>query len=289
MFDLSKLIDDATDKNAFSEENVNKPIYVIWSGGCDSTCVLDDLLSNLKAFNDKRKVNTISFSHWQIGDAKMTKEAMARSSYLHYCAEKQLPIGLCKTIEIPRYEVKLGREGGCPQVALWLTSAIPLVPDNSLLYTGYHKGDDFFTYDVLKNWGLAFEGLCKLYGKKITPMFPYKYKTKTEIIKQLQEKNIINLTWHCEIPNFSDGSACGYCEPCKRHIESVKGLEYYEEQSKKSVIDAEVAAKKAWEEKLDQEKQIKSLVDAGTLKETHYGCYEIVQRKSGDNEAQVVS
>jgi 7-cyano-7-deazaguanine synthase in queuosine biosynthesis len=221
----SDIIDKSQD-DLFSPENINKKISIIWSGGCDSTLVLDDVLWELHNRKDPRTVTAYSFKHWQISDDKMAKEETARAAYKHYALSKGYPLGYCHTIELPKLSYTV--PGGCPQPALWISNIMPIIQNDSLLYAGYIKGDDFFTYDIFKNWSLVFEGLSYLYGKKIVPMFPRKYWTKTSIIKKLKERNILNLTWHCETPISTTGAECGYCDPCQKHNESLKWIDFEE-------------------------------------------------------------
>jgi len=212
---------DNSQKSVFHGENTTKEIFVIWSGGCDSTLLIDNLLIELKQKNDKRKVTTISFKHWQVSEQKMLCEENARAAYRHYALINDLPLGLGHTVELPKTSIVCGvNNGSCPQPAMWIANAVPIISDNTLLYAGYIKGDDFFTYNVFFNWCKVLEGLSFLYGKSITPMFPLKFNTKTNIIKQLKDKDILRLTWHCEIPR-SDGSECHYCDPCQKHNESL--------------------------------------------------------------------
>lgn len=209
--ELSKI---SSELDIFSDANKNKHINVVWSGGCDSTKALYNILHQLRNRGDSRKVITYSFKHWQISDFKMEKEAETRSNFVKYCKDMDLPLGICHEVEISKRTIYLG-PGACPQAAMWVSQVIPLIMDQSILVCGYIKGDDFFTYDIFNNWAKVFIGLTHLYGKNVTPYFPLRYVPKEDIIEDLNREGILRYTWHCENPNV-DGTVCNYCDPCKK-------------------------------------------------------------------------
>lgn len=209
---IEELSKNSGDLDIYDYPHKNKHINVVWSGGCDSTKALYSILNQLKNREDTRKVITYSFKHWQVSDVKMAKESEARSNFIKYCKDKDLPLGICNEIEIPKQTISIGRDA-CPQAAMWLSHVIPLIPDDSIVVCGYIKGDDFFNYDVFNNWAKIFIGLTNLYGKKAFPFFPLKYVSKEYVIEDLKRDDILKYTWHCECPNF-DGTECNHCGPC---------------------------------------------------------------------------
>lgn len=193
------------------ENEKEKHVYVLYSGGCDSTLVLNEALTV------GPKINTISFVSEQLG-ARET-EAKAREKYLRYCREKNLPIGDNIVINLDN-EGSNGFQIGsyaCPQAAIWLYNMIAFLPNNSIVLTGYIRGDDFFRYDVLSYWTQAYEGFKGLFDKNIDIYFPLHTTNKDEVIAQLKRLDIEKYTSYCETPDY-DGSPCGICESCKKHI-----------------------------------------------------------------------
>lgn len=192
-----------------------KTIYCVWSGGCDSTAVLFNLLN----MTDK-PIHTIAFSHRQIGEYKMEMEHQKRNEFLCWCESHEKFKGRVKhrDIDLNHLSVEIANENGCscPQPFLWTTNVLPIVLNDSIVAFGYHKGDDFFTYDIFSNWLKLCEGATHLLGKKMSFFMPFRYSEKYEIIKILVDNNIYDFTWYCE-GNRSDKTACGHCLPCKTH------------------------------------------------------------------------
>lgn len=194
----------------------NKSLVCMWSGGCDSTLVLHQLLTTLKETGDKRTVTTFSFCHAQLGEPKMDAELTARMSYTAFAKKSELPLGLNKVIAIDRHNIS-ATTGSCPQPALWVSHVIPYIEDNSILFLGYHRGDDFWSYGVFNPWAQAFIGLSRLFNKKIECRTPLHWASKVEIIRQLKTANIYDHTWYCEGCQ-SNGKPCGNCTPCQTHL-----------------------------------------------------------------------
>lgn len=188
-----------------------KEVYVLYSGGCDSTLVLH------KALRTGNRIHTISFTSDQLGGSN--NEDKKRKEYFEYCKKNELLIGENLLINIDNDGSRGFKTGefSCAQPGIWLYNMIAYLPDNSIVLTGYIRGDDFLTYDVFSSWLQAYEGLKGLFGKNIEIYFPFMYKNKTNIIEELKEYDIEKYTTYCETPKV-DGTACGECESCEKHI-----------------------------------------------------------------------
>jgi 7-cyano-7-deazaguanine synthase in queuosine biosynthesis len=229
-YNNTKIIDYSN--KILEELHKNKDIYVVWSGGCDSTLVLDDLRLVLK--DDPRVITAISFVHGQLASEKLIWERQKRNEYLAL-NNKENKIKHIE-INIEKAFIQVG-EQSCVQPAMWLSNIIPIINNKSIVFMGYHKGDDFFTYSVFSSWLKAFCGLSNLFGKEILFSFPYIHSDKKEIIKTLKTRNIYEQTWYCENP-LSNGKICGYCEPCKTHKVA---LSMIEEDKKTDIISTTLA------------------------------------------------
>lgn len=196
------------------DENKYKTIHLIWSGGCDSTLLLWKLLN----INKEITINTYAFVCSQVGDEKMHREKQTRAKFLNLMEQKGFGNRIIhKDIELQKDNIAI-HSFNCGQPALWISSILPILPEDSILFAGYHKGDDFLTYKVMKDWLNAFIGLRNLYGKHVEFLTPFSYLTKYDIIKDLKsEPGLYEATWWCETPRFNSASPCGYCDPCKLH------------------------------------------------------------------------
>jgi len=195
--------------------NNSESINIIWSGGCDSTLLLHRLFKLLKNKNINKIVNSYSFNHPQLSGKKQDMERFYRNMYISYAKNN----GICNSFNPIEINLKGNIEVGnkwCAQPAMWM-SVISELRDDSILISGYHRGDDFFMAPVWLDWANLFLGLTGLYGKKnikfVTPLI---FETKDDIIKELISEDIYDFTWHCENPSF-DFFPCNSCIPCATH------------------------------------------------------------------------
>ena len=215
---LRKFGSDFNYSSIFNEENNNKNLLVVWSGGCDSTLLLYNLLSVISQKGSNRVVNTISFKSNQLGIGKPENEENARKKFKQFCKKEGLNLGENRVIDISNIPILTGNSERCPQVPMWLYNILATCADNSLIFTGYIRGDDFFTVNIFNSWFKAQQGLSELYGKRDCRfVFPLLYNNKLDVITRLKELKLYNMTTYCEEPK-GDLSNCGECEACKKHI-----------------------------------------------------------------------
>jgi hypothetical protein len=229
---INNSINFNTDIDSILRDNKTS-INVIWSGGCDSTLILYDILTKLKSSCDDRVINTWTFNHYQLNTNKMAWERQKRQRFIIWAEDKGFKNKILnREINLPNEEVSIGT-GSCCQIAIWTSNIVPILSDKSIVFAGYHKGDDFFTYNNFKNWMKLFKSTMNLYGKSIKFFTPLAYKSKYEIIRDI--KNVDGLydnTWWCESVN-NNGEPCGYCLPCETHKSA---LLYYEYKHKHSIL-----------------------------------------------------
>lgn len=197
-----------------SSANWKNQIYVLYSGGCDSTLVLHEAL--LIGKEKHVTINTISFKSRQLGGADI--EAKKREQYFEYCKKSGLPIGKNLTICIDN-EGSDGFQTGyasCPQPAIWTYNLLVYLPTDSFVLTGYIHGDDFLTYDIYSKWFQIYNGINHLFDKKIEFYCPLAFTSKNDVISGLRQNGIEKYTSYCEAPN-SKGKPCGSCASCVKH------------------------------------------------------------------------
>lgn len=188
---------------------------VLFSGGCDSTLVLYQLLQNQDI---RENVKTLSILHPQVGAQEPQKRA--RENIFKEFQARELPT-LRQKIEFEyKFEESMSSpgEGGITQPLLWLPIAFMFAEAGEKIYAGYHKGDDFFKFH---DRSLALlDAMCEMHNRKVYMEFPLEYMRKSDIIQELKDRRLYEFCWYCEFPE-ENGGACKKCYPCITHRAAV--------------------------------------------------------------------
>jgi len=195
---------------------------VLWTGGMDSTLILLDLYRKLQ--NDISNIYVLSFSCNRFGASSKVKfEDECRENIIKkYHLEKLNFINVKLDFNSNDF---LGRSPGLIQQPIVLTISSIFVPDDSIIYAGYHKGDDFFA--VAPDLIQSNMGMLKAMGnKKISFDFPLKWMTKGNIYKILDKHKIADDCQYCEFPEVNSGNPCNNCIPCYTLNRAKKEIEY---------------------------------------------------------------
>lgn len=178
---------------------------VCWSGGCDSTLLLCQLLEA-----GKEPVRTLSFSHPQVQGsapslaarkvirAKLRGRAKAWKAHVELSVRQGRPGGIghdCGSMLLP---------------ALWLALAVPHLRVDEDLYFGYVRGDDFWHYRT--HYGYAYDHLTYATGLTGKLQYPLEWTDKEEVLRELRKRRLLKACWSCELPDR--GRACKRCTPC---------------------------------------------------------------------------
>lgn len=196
--------------------------YVLWSGGCDSTLLLYELLTtygpeNVVAFSyiydwlDKRKIENEHY-HRELFKKKMALQKL--DTFVH----------IATTIHHTQLQgdnINPKQGGGLPQALGWLLD-VPLFAENdSYIYDG---GIRSYQLTIrLEDYHKMFDGMIGLMSKNIKLRHPYIYLDKANIIERLINYDIYDTTWFCEMP-LEDGSPCLTCDCCKDHMTGLLSL-----------------------------------------------------------------
>lgn len=209
-------------------------MLVCWSGGCDSTLVLYDLAKKAKAMRDAPEpcyrcqpqakaswgddtVRAITICHSQVGAED--EQRAARQATLAKFKEWGL------TVDAFEIKVDAGSSMehlGLPQALIWLYASQCLRVEESL-YSGYHRGDDFWIFsDKFRKVFKNLQEIGERTGSWLTPLETY---AKREIIVKLKEANLYESTWWCDSPKkvtkkgskIQESKPCGGCTPCITH------------------------------------------------------------------------
>lgn len=201
--------------------------FVIWSGGCDSTHVLNTLSKDASINNP---VVAISVNHNGVDNDKNRLEKVAREKIKKRLAGR--PIEYVEVdVNITGYDIPPGKDMyGLSQPCIWLGNIIPYMPYNSEIYFGYIEGDDFFSardfdlWSTHENFERIVRSMLKINLKdNVVLIYPLAKTSKKQIIEDLKIEGLYELCWWCESPR-QEGTVCECCHPCKTHRKAI-GIE----------------------------------------------------------------
>ena len=159
---------------------------VFWSGGLDSTLIALNLL------RAKKDVHLITFVNWTVGGGEQQNQEKIRRK--HILTKMRTEFGLISNEEFAwdgsNYCGTLG------QASMWL-SLYPLVlQDKDKAYFGVIKYSDF--WHRKEQFEAAFNAICKFQDKKVELLYPFEWKLKKTIIKELKKYGYLELCYHSE-------------------------------------------------------------------------------------------
>ena len=198
--------------------NVNelkdRPIYVLWSGGLDSTALLYCLCH---VFPDVY-ITAVSIN---LKGAKSHKtDKKCRQELKRRFKKEGLKIVYQEsTVDL---NVGVGVFGGLEQPNMWLMSLcfMSYTDNNAAVCFGYIQNDIIWHY--MEYFKKAFYNLNMVTGNTNVSLYlPLGQITKQEIIDYMKQYNLFDLCNYCEFTDEYDGKPCGQCKDCKE-------IEYYE-------------------------------------------------------------
>ena len=197
---------------------------VIWSGGADSTLIVVELATRLKEIG--KELYTLSITSVHLSVEKQLKEKESRDIILRELREKGCDIR-DETLQLNLATLSLSHGDGIPQALMWSMMCLPMMKNNSNIFLGYHKGDDFWYWS--HDFETTIQSAAKIVEKSVQLCIPLAYKTKADIIKDLDELSIRDY-WFCESPTVSDDTKpeiirCNTCLPCKTYDKAIRELE----------------------------------------------------------------
>lgn len=233
--------------------------YVCWSGGCDSTLLLYELL---EAYGPD-KVVAISYKYPWLGEKKAASEFACREAFKAKLRASDKKYSQINHIELTVNEERISGKFksvdscGLPQAVAWLLSVPLYAHEDTYIYTGAIRNDDLTLH--LEQYHHLFEGLSGVLWKKMYLREPYLYFTKTQVLEKLFRYNLYDVTWFCEFP-LDIGEPCydgTYCMSCRTHTSALTELSLFSNdelirlQAKKvlrAIYDKKAARQKAEEE-----------------------------------------
>lgn len=208
---------------------------VCWSGGCDSTLVLYELAKQASCFDPSvdsgKPVRAISFSFSQVPANR--EQARARTRILEWMKARNYPV---EHLEVKVDTNEALNQYGNPQATMWLLAQQALRVDEHL-YSGYHRGDDFWHNG--HHFTETFKALQAHAFRTGQWIFTLAADAKYQIIEKLKktadpgrpETSLYDLCWWCADARSMDekeklrDTPCGKCPSCITHTMALKEIE----------------------------------------------------------------
>lgn len=212
---------------------MSKRPLLLFSGGADSTCRLQELLQTTDV--------DLLYATGHICPRKQTMELKRRSEIIEYIdrslrKKKITPFSVVNNyIVTARSNLPINKNHSLQQPQNWLFAALAYYNphQHSHLEICYVKSDDAVLWH--REIRSAWKNLCKVsFGymdeiedKMYEIRFPLLLRTKEAIYQELSP-TLRKLVWVCEVPRPSGVKgtyqACGHCFPCQVRQEALRNL-----------------------------------------------------------------
>lgn len=195
--------------------------YVLWSGGCDSTLLLYELIEAFGA----ESVVAVSYKYPWLLEKKYQTEKLHREAF-----KTKMALRGHSAIRHTEFDIQAFTQsgdgltqqgGGLPQSIGWLLSIPFYVANGSKVYNGAIKCDD--TSLVLTEYGALFENMSSILERNIHLRLPYLHLEKYEVLEKLMGYDLYEEAWYCEMPHEVN-HPCYECHPCATHLSALMAL-----------------------------------------------------------------
>lgn len=200
---------------------------VIWSGGADSTYVLDHWAG---ASSEDHPVIALTVNeHPKLSKPFLERQRQARREYLVVAKKRGYHIKQQNVDVRGQFDwglkVNIG-DHGCPtaQLIMWLSALAQVVGDGDTVLFGYIRTDAFWHSREL--FETAFDTLCKLKGVKATLRYELEWQYKADVLRMLNGARIPQRCWFSCEDVGKDGKACGHCSKCDEVADAKKHWRY---------------------------------------------------------------
>ena len=192
------------------QSSKQRVIYILWSGGLDSTFLIQHLLDQ----DPKAKV-IAGYVEILNNDVKTPMELRAVKRLAQILKSKyqdrfewRKTVYKCEVAWCTDYALLY-------QPPIWIHAAMVTCPGNATeVAIGYVMGDCAISYlSEIRAIFKAYSGLCQTPFPKLT--FPLMKWDKTEIVDRMDPLLKPHIVW-CERPEGKNFKPCGTCPPCKR-------------------------------------------------------------------------
>jgi 7-cyano-7-deazaguanine synthase in queuosine biosynthesis len=192
---------------------------VLWSGGADSTLVLNDYS---KVSSEGYPLIALSITgHPNLHGPFVKAQNAAQKRYLKFAKRKGY--------HIKHYRMKVGGNfvwggdhSGTAQPTVWLGALAHVIGHNDTVLAGYTQNDGFWHFN--HQFREAFKAICALKELKgVTIEFPLEYTEKKNVLRRLVDGKIPASCWFsCD--STRNSKPCGRCSKCEDIKEARKPI-----------------------------------------------------------------
>jgi len=184
---------------------------VLWSGGADSTSLLDHYAG--VSCRDYPVVALV-VEHSKISPIFARAQQKARAEYAKLAKRRGFHL-LIQTVKTSG-NFEFGLNDSCryyvPQPIVWLNAISQVVKDGDTVFMGYIGGDLFWHFK--DRFEAVFKAFCVLKGIDASLEYPLEFQRKSDILAKLKRQKIPARCWFsCE--RTTDGKPCGICSKCQ--------------------------------------------------------------------------
>jgi 7-cyano-7-deazaguanine synthase in queuosine biosynthesis len=183
---------------------------VIWSGGVDSTWVLDHYAG--VSSEDYPVVALSVAKHPNLSREHLCVQNEVQKRYLKHAKKKGYHIKHEIVSVSGSFLLYADTEKGLGQPLIWYSCLLPCVKDGDVVHFGYVRNDCFWhNRAVFEN---AFDSLCKLKGIEASLNYPLEWDRKVDVLERLRKAKVPNNCWgSCDYPKGK--RSCGVCSKCE--------------------------------------------------------------------------
>lgn len=183
-------------------------VFVLWSGGLDSTYLIDSLLKQ----GHQVTTGYIEFENNKTQSAREQRQMKIIREY--FIQQYGVSFNYLGTIARVSIEQAISHVY-LAQAGIWPLAVYSIPKTATEIAFGYVMNDDAISY--LNEIRAMFNGFRGLIERPVKVIFPIIKQTKQEIWGKLPQYLKENVVW-CEEPSNPDVLKCGECNSCKRMI-----------------------------------------------------------------------
>lgn len=183
---------------------------VIWSGGADSTLLLDNLA------REGEEVYAISFEPSFITINKLAMEHKQRENLRKEFKYRGYNIQyITIKVETDAIRIRHSECGGLTHPVAWALMILPYICDGDILNFGYIKADHFWQFEP--HFKTMLDAAFKLLAVQAFVEYPLEFTSKATVLKELYARNLLDFIWSCQLPREMD-LPCKNCHSCENMV-----------------------------------------------------------------------
>lgn len=209
-------------------KNKSKRNVVLWSGGADSTAVLNHWGG--VSCEDYPIVALSIVAHPCLNEHQIKKQNEVQARYLKHAKRKGYHIKHMKMEFSGDFSWK---DTASPQPCMWLSALLQVIQDGDTVFCGYIRSD--CVWHRIHEFKSIFSASCALKEIDATLKFPWEWERKVDILRRLRKGKVPDSCWFsCDDTN--NGRACRKCSKCKEVSDARKALTEYDKPGKSEMI-----------------------------------------------------